>query len=102
MFSNTKLTAGQKLTLKLFKKQMPKNMAFGHWGRVTVLIQITGNVIKFSTSVASPYEKKLRKKVGEWYALERWNMKQYAVLPNYDGNGLTKESMAQSLAHLVS
>ncbi len=81
MASNSKLTPSQKETLRILRAGMPRNTAFGQSGRVTVLAQTTGNVVKFSTAVASPDEKKIRRKVGEYYAAERWNEGSVAVMP---------------------
>ena len=81
MASNTKLDSAQKEILRDFKAEMPKNMAFGQSGRVTVLAQVTGNVVKFSTAVASPDEKKIRRKVGQYHAADRWYNDQFAVMP---------------------
>ena len=81
MASNTKLDSAQKEILRDFKAEMPKNMAFGQSGRVTVLAQITGNVVKFSTAVASPDEKKIRRKVGQYHAADRWYNDQFSVMP---------------------
>jgi hypothetical protein len=81
MASNTKLTPMEKQDLREFKRDMAKNMAFGQSGRVTVLAQITGNVVRFSTAVASPDEQKIRRKVGQYHALCRWDVEQFAVMP---------------------
>lgn len=81
MASNTKLTSIEKDDLKVFKQGMPKNMAFGQCGRVTVLAQITGNVVRFSTAVASPDEQKFRRKVGQYHASARWFNGEISVAP---------------------
>ena len=103
MASNTKLDSVQKEILRDFKAEMPKNMAFGQSGRVTVLAQITGNVVKFSTAVASPDEKKIRRKVGQYHAADRWYNDQFAVMPipHDDYTGLTVPDTAQLIAELL-
>jgi hypothetical protein len=105
MASNTKLNSAQKEILRDFKAEMPKNMAFGQSGRVTVLAQITGNVVKFSTAVASPDEKKIRRKVGQYYAAGRWDSDQFAVMPAlYDrgwGGWWTAEETANYIAEML-
>ena len=103
MASNTKLTPMEKEDLRDFKAEMPKNMAFGQSGRVTVLAQITGNVVKFSTAVASPDEKKIRRKVGQYHAADRWYNEQFVVMPlPTDIYGrLTPAETAQHIAELL-
>lgn len=81
MTSNSKLTREQKAALKGFKILMRKNMAFGHSGGVTVLVEVNKNVVRFSTSVASPDEQKIRKKVGQYHAMERWDNGETAIMP---------------------
>lgn len=103
MASNTKLNQTEKEILREFKAEMPKNMAFGQSGRITVLAQITGNVVKFSTAVASPDEKKIRRKVGQYLAVCRWDNDMHAVMPlPTDIYGrLTTAETAQHVAELL-
>ena len=103
MASNTKLTPMEKQDLRDFKDNMAKNMAFGQSGRVTVLAQITGNVVKFSTAVASPDEKKIRRKVGQFHAASRWHNDSFAVmpLPTDIFGRLTPVETAQHIAELL-
>ena len=103
MASNTKLNQTEKEILREFKAEMPKNMAFGQSGRVTVLAQVTGNVVKFSTAVASPDEKKIRRKVGQYHAADRWYNDSFAVMPlPTDIYGrLTPAETAQHIAELL-
>ena len=61
--SNSKLSAFEKEDLKAFKAEYP-NARFFHSGRVTVL-ELNGRV---TVSIASVNEKKLRPKVGEYWA----------------------------------
>lgn len=101
MASNTKLNQTEKEILREFKAEMPKNMAFGQSGRITVLAQITGNVVKFSTAVASPDEKKIRRKVGQYLAFCRWDNDQFAVMPAMSGDSWTAEETANYIADLL-
>ncbi len=105
MASNTKLNQTEKEILREFKAEMPKSMAFGQSGRVTVLAQITGNVVKFSTAVASPDEKKIRRKVGQYLAVCRWDNDMYAVmplpLPTHIYGQLAPAETAQHIAELL-
>lgn len=104
MASNTKLDAVQKEILRDFKAEMPKNMAFGQAGRVTVLAQVTGNVVKFSTAVSSPDEKKIRRKVGQFHAADRWYNDQFAVMPTppkFYGEKFVPEYVANLIAETL-
>lgn len=102
MASNTKLFPSEKQELRDFKAEMPKNMAFGQCGRVTVLAQITGNVVRFSTSVASPDEQKFRRKVGQYRAADRWHNNEISVTPTparfYSDERTDPEYVADMLA----
>lgn len=101
MVSNTKLTADQKGELHEFKATMSKNMAFGQYGQVTVLVELCGRVVKVSTAVASPDEKKYRRKVGEYMAMQRHAYNIYAILPtpvSYTGQKLDAQDVAQLMA----
>lgn len=105
MASNTKLSSIEKDDLKNFKDEMPKNMAFGQCGRVTVLAQITGNVVRFSTSVASPDEKKFRRKVGQFHAAARWHNDEISVAPTpptFYGGKNSPEYVANLLAETLN
>lgn len=106
MASNSKLSQDQKDSLKFFKDEMPKNMAFGQCGRVTVLAQITGNVVRFSTSVASPDEQKVRRKVGQYHAADRWQNNEISVVPTppklWDSERTEAEYVADLLADALN
>lgn len=70
--SNSKLTKEQKAELKELKAYYGKRFGFGAAGRVTVVCKrISSDLVRFSTSVASRDEMKIRRKVGEWHALDR-------------------------------
>ena len=105
MASNTKLTSIEKDDLKVFKQGMPKNRAFGQCGRVTVLAQITGNVVRFSTAVASPDEQKIRRKVGQFHAASRWHDDQISMMPtpaSFYGDRVSPEYAANLLAETLN
>lgn len=105
MASNTKLSHIDKADLKVFKEGMTKNMAFGQCGRVTVLVQITGNVVRFSTAVASPDEQKFRRKVGQFHAAARWHNDEISVTPtpvSFYGERITAEFVANLLAEILN
>lgn len=72
MSSNSKLTPEQKQTLKTWKAMLPKDASLKALGRMTVLCVPGGNVTHVYSSVASPDEKKIRPKVGEFYVIWRW------------------------------
>ena len=101
MASNTKLTRSQKEQLKTFKALMPRNMAFATVGRVTVLVEVDTNVVRFATAVASPDELKVRRKVGEYMAAERWQAGQTALAPRDSWAG-SAEGWAQDLAEMLA
>lgn len=99
MASNTKLTRAQKEQLKAFKAIMPKNMAFATVGRVTVLAEVDTNVVRFSTAVASPDEVKVRRKVGEYCAVERFQNGGTALMPR---NGINPDYTASMAAYTIA
>jgi len=84
MASNSKIGVFAKSELKDFKKSMPKNMAFHATGSVTVLVRVMTNCVQVSTALASPKEKKIRRKVGEFHAMARMNDGYYVALPRQD------------------
>lgn len=102
MASNTKLTRAQKDELKAFKAIMPKNMAFATVGRITVLAEVDTNVIRFASAVASPDELKIRPKVGEYCAMQRWQYNQTALMPRSGIDPYYPASMAaQTIGELL-
>jgi len=84
MASNSKLLSSEKADLKALKKSMPKNMAFAQSGPVTVLVRVMTNCVHVSTALASPNEKKVRAKVGQYRAAERMFENIYVSLPRPD------------------
>lgn len=75
MSSNSKLNSLQKQERKQLKADFLKaGGVIVHVEGVTVALMRTGeNTGLFSVSVASVDEQKDRRKVGEFYALDRWN-----------------------------
>jgi hypothetical protein len=72
--SNSKLTPGQQSTLKIWKEVNPTALffSFPEYGVTILAERRVGNMWRFSCAIASPGEKKFRRKVGEWCALQRW------------------------------
>ena len=70
MRSNTKLTTEQKRLLKL-RMVNCKGVTLVNNGKTTIAYIRKGSTVEFALSVASPDEKKFRRKVGEYYALGR-------------------------------
>ena len=71
MFSNSKLTAEQRVERKEMLRQLPKGSTMANDGRTTFLCVPDGTVTRVFSSVMSEDEVKFRRKVGEFYALVR-------------------------------
>ena len=82
MFSNSKLTTEQKAHRKQLLAKYPL-ASWGVSGGVTVMFYPAGNVQRMVTSVASLDEKKIRRKVGEYNCLLRFDCEMFAVVPAY-------------------
>lgn len=82
---------------------MPKNMAFATHGRLTVLVQVMPNCVRVATALASPDEKKIRRKVGEFYAANRFADGKISVLPKPDLSvySTEAETLAEHFAELL-
>ena len=82
--SNTKLDKFHKNLLPELRAENPR-VQVAHFKHLRITIAYTRglNATKFATSVASPDEKKFRRKLGEYNAVTRlvWEDK-YAVLPD--------------------
>ena len=81
--SNTKLDSYEKEQLGFMKMRNP-GVTIVNNGQTTVVFQLKGNTVQFATAVAAPEEKKFRRKVGEYNALNRYENGQYAVVEKYD------------------
>jgi hypothetical protein len=82
VFSNSKLTAEQKAHRKQLLAKYPL-ASWGVSGGVTVMLYPAGNVQRMVTSIASFDEKKLRRKVGEYNCLLRFDCEMFVVVPEY-------------------
>ena len=93
--SNSKLNKAQKQKLKAFKAANPKAIFTSFANGVTLLSVANSSYSggQFSVSIASPNEKKLRRKVGEFHAAMRFECGE--SLPY--GFGADLESMALAL-----
>lgn len=76
MTSNTKLTTEEKAELKEMKiAAANSNIRVINLDNKTVMAySVKGNTVEFSLAVMSPDEKKFRVKVGEYYALSRFEL----------------------------
>lgn len=81
--SNSKLTAEQKEDFKILKAEAEMlGVTVVQVGAVTVAYRRGPTVTRFAVSVASPKERKIRPKVGKFYALLRCSEGQATILPN--------------------
>lgn len=82
MISNSKLTPEQKAARKELLTALPRGseMTLTPDG-VTVLIVPNGSTNLMATAVASPDEAKVRRKVGQFHALMRWDVGQAIPVP---------------------
>lgn len=93
MASNSKLTPAQKADRKDMIAALPdgSSMSLSLTG-VTFLVVPFGAVDRVYTSVASPDEVKIRRKVGEYHALMRWAQGQdgFALPGGWDADMLAE------------
>lgn len=76
-----KLDKFQKQMLRDFKQSKPVPQ-FGASGRVTVLIVPVGNgFARMTTAIAAKHENKVRRKVGEWFCMDRFDCYQFVTVP---------------------
>ena len=74
MTSNSKLTPEQKAVRKELIALLPNGSSFSVNSKgVTVLCVPNGKTVEIATSILSDDEQKFRRKVGEYFALIRWN-----------------------------
>lgn len=93
--ANTKLTPEQKAELKEMKDYL-KDLT--HWpvnvvnldNKTTMAYCVMGNTVEFSLSVMSADEEKFRRKVGEYYALDRFNNDQTVKMDKFDFQTMTE------------
>ena len=89
MISNSKLTKLQKATHKEMLGMLTSAMGgivTSNSGAVTVVWMpefVGSRMVRVSVSVASPSERKIRAKVGEYHALDKlFNCEQFITVPN--------------------
>ena len=95
MISNSKLTPDQKRNRKLMLRKLPKGSTIANDGLcLTVLCVPDGSVTRVFSSVCSDTERKVRRKVGEFYAVASyvsWNAGM--ILPGFE----TADQVVRSL-----
>jgi hypothetical protein len=84
MQANTKLNSYQKETLKSMKANMPSVTVLNLDNVTTMAYSPCGNTVEFTLSVMAPTEKKFRRKVGEYYALTRFENGQIVIMAVHD------------------
>jgi hypothetical protein len=82
MRSNSKLTPYQKAELVDMKLTTYAELVNN--GETTIAYKERGNIVEFSMSVMSPNEKKFRRKVGEYFALIRFDLNQTVKMSRHD------------------
>lgn len=80
MQSNSKLNKAQKTGLKALKRALP-NVQFAYAGKTTFAFKHVGNLVEFSTAICADNEKKNRRKVGELFAISRFDYGETVKLP---------------------
>jgi hypothetical protein len=82
MQSNSKLSRFEKSVLKDFCKLNP-HVCFATMGETTLAFARVGNLVEFSTAICAPTEKKMRPKVGKYWAITRYENGQTTKMPVY-------------------
>lgn len=72
MQANTKLSVHQKEILKELKEILKGIQVLNLDDKTTIAFKPLGNTVEFALSVKAPTEKKFRRKVGEFYALQKF------------------------------
>jgi len=72
MQANTKLDKDQKEQLATFREFSPAKIV-NLDNKTTMAYQVHGNTVEFALSVMAPTEKKFRRKVGEYFAYDKFN-----------------------------
>ena len=74
--SNSKLDQYENDQRKIIKAEFKKDGGHVVNDGVTTIayLQVSANLVEFATSICSPDEQKFRRKVGEFYALERFEV----------------------------
>jgi hypothetical protein len=72
MQANTKLSDYDKEILKELKEILKDVQVLNLNDETTIAFKPLGNTVEFALSVMAPTEKKFRRKVGEFYALQKF------------------------------
>ena len=80
--ANTKLDILHKSVLKALR--VCQNVTVGHNGETTIVYREVGNTVEFALSVASPDERKFRRKVGEYFARLRMDSGETVKMAAHD------------------
>ena len=82
MQSNSKLNNFEKALFKDYRKMLP-DVQFAIMGKTTIAFKHVGDNVEFATAICADNEKKNRPKVGQYYALSRFNWGATVKLPVY-------------------
>lgn len=82
MQANSKLSKFEKSLFKLMQNNMP-DVKFATMGETTVAFKRAGKMVEFSTAICAPNEKKMRPKVGKYFAIQRFENHQTVKMPDY-------------------
>ena len=80
MQSNSKLNKFEKSLFKDYRKMLP-DVQFETMGKTTIAFQYVGELVEFATAICAPNEKKMRPKVGKYWAIVRFENNQTVKLP---------------------
>lgn len=83
MQANTKLTDFQKTELKEYREFSPATI-LNLDNKTTMAYQVRGNTVEFALSVMAPTEKKFRRKVGEYFAYDKFTDNQTVKMDKFD------------------
>lgn len=86
MQANTKLTPEQKAIFKELREVMEnKNVRVVNLDNKTTMAFLPkGNTVEFALSVMAPTEKKFRRKVGEFYAMQKFYNGETVKMSEFD------------------
>ena len=84
MQANTKLGAFEKELLKNLKAVMPDVKVVNLDNKSTMAYLPRGNTVEFALSVMAPTENKFRRKVGEYWALTKFENGQTVKMDKFD------------------
>jgi hypothetical protein len=80
MQSNSKLNKFEKSVFKDMKKFNP-DVKFAQMGKTTIAFAHVGELVEFATAICADNEKKMRPKVGKYWALTRYENGQTVKMP---------------------